>query len=157
METKAALKILHNPKASKASLREALAFALGVEYAPPKEPEKSESVFTRCKTVFCDAYKRQNGFPYQFAAREGKALKDIIEKVNGIANHEATDEALILTFTHLIDKLPDWYKQNAFSLPVINSKFNEIVTAIKKNGSEKRQSGISDEYKANLFRDIQPG
>lgn len=154
MNQQKAINLLYNAKASKASLRQALAFALGVQYAPePKE--KQETVFNLCKNKFFEFYEKETGLNYAFAGQEGKALKEIITKIEAMTSDAITTERTVFTFEALLQKLPDWYKKNAFSLPIINKKFNEIVSSIKINGNGKQQSGISQDYKQKLIRDLQ--
>lgn len=146
-------RILNNLKASKEELRSALAFSLGVEYVPASK-EKKESVFNDCKAIFFTFYTQETGLIYTFTGRDAKALKELVDKVKTIFNYPATDEQIPVAFGLLLEKLPDWYKKNAFSLPVINSKFNEIVSSISKNNG-KGQSNISDSYKQKLINDLQ--
>ena len=146
-------RILNNPKASKEELRSALAFSLGVEYVPASK-EKKESVFNDCKAIFFTFYTQETGLIYTFTGRDAKALKELVDKVKTIFNYPATDDQIPVAFGLLLEKLPDWYKKNAFSLPVINSKFNEIVSSISKNNG-KGQSNISDSYKQKLINDLQ--
>lgn len=143
------LRILKNPHSSKQQLREALAASLGVELAESKTDK--QTVFTSCKRIF-DRYYTENsgGLPYAFSAKDGVALSDIIKKIEGLSIE--TDEQIIKTFEALIVKLPDWYKNNAFSLPIINKKFNEITTSIKRNSGNT--CGISADYRAQIARDL---
>lgn len=141
-------KTLNSPKASNEQLREALAASLGVQYERPSK-EKAITVFTQCRDVFLEAYKSHTGLNYSFATKDGVALSNIIKKI-GFFSDTSKDDTLI-TFKALINKLPDWYKQNAFSLPVINNKFNEIVASIRKNEGKQ---GITDDYKARVLSDL---
>lgn len=143
------LQTLNSPKASKEQLRQALAAALGVAYEV-KGKEKSISMFNQCKGIFLDAYQEQTKIEYSFAAKDGVALSSLIEKVKGITTYP-TDETITATFRLLLVKLPDWYKQNAFSLTVINNKFNEIVASIKNNDGK---TGITNDYKARVLSDL---
>ena len=149
MTHKEQLKTLNSPKASKEQLREALACALGVPYEV-KGKEKSISLFTQCKGVFIDAYKEYTKIEYSFVAKDGVALSSLIEKLKGIIQFP-TDTSVVATFRLLLIKLPDWYKQNAFSLTRINGGFNEIVASIKKNGDKQ---GITYDYKARIISDL---
>lgn len=149
MTIESVTKILHNKRSSKAELRQALAYVLGVELPP--EPVKVESLHTKCKQVFCETYKTKTGLDYMFAAKDAGALKQIIGKIEGILSRP-TDELIVNTFNVMIDKLPDWYVQNAFSLPVINKKFNEIAANIKNNGAKKQP--ISESYKDRIRRSL---
>lgn len=146
-------RILNNPKSSKERLREALSFALGVEYKPTTK-EQNESVFNECKALFFRFYNRETGLVYSFTGQDGKALKELIGKVQSIINFPAKDETVVNTFGMLLEKLPDWYRKNAFSLPVINKKFNDIVSSIKQ-GNERGQANISAGYKQKLIDDLQ--
>lgn len=150
MTIESATKILHNKRSSKAELRRALAYVLGVELPP--EPIQVESLHTKCKQAFCELYKAKTGLDYMFVAKDAGALKQVLLKVEGILQ-VATEENVILTFRALIEKLPDWYVQNAFSLPVINKKFNEIAANIKNNGATKKQP-ISESYKDRIRRSL---
>jgi len=142
------LRILKNPHASKQQLREALATALGVELTESKSDKRS--VFSACKGVFEFCYSDYSGFPYAFSAKDGVALAAIIKKIEGLGVD--SDQQIIKTFEALISKLPDWYKNNAFSLTVINKKFNEITTSIKR--SSVNSGGISADYRAQIARDL---
>jgi len=148
MDKDAQFKTLKNPKASKEQLRAALSAALGVPYIV--KDKGAETLFTQCRKVFMAAYERHTGVSYVFGAKDAKALKELIAKVGSLAN-APTDDTTIEMLGYLIDRLPEWYKQNAFSLPIVNNKFNEIVASIKKNGG---QSGITNDYKARVISDL---
>lgn len=145
--------ILNSPKSSKEQLRSALASALGVEYKPATK-ERSDSVFNECKRLFFCYYTAETGLVYSFTGQDGKALKELISKVQSIINFPATDEVVVNTFGLLLEKLPEWYRRNAFSLTVINKRFNEIAASIKQS-NEKGQSNISSAYKQKLIDDLQ--
>lgn len=143
------LKTLNSPRASKEQLREALAHALGVMYERPTK-EKAVTLFAQCRDVFLEAYKEHAGIDYSFVAKDGVALSSLIKKLKGIIQFP-TDTAVVATFRLLLIKLPDWYKQNAFSLTRINGNFNEIVASIKQNGEK---AGITDDYKNRILNNI---
>lgn len=142
-------KILNNPKATKEKLREALSFALGVEYVPFSK-EKEETLFSKCKKLFCDFYGEETGLNYIFTGQDGKTLSELINKVKGIAQGYKEEE-ILATLEFILRNMPAWYKKNAFSIPVINKKFNEIVANIKQYGKGQ----ISSDYKQKLLNDLQ--
>lgn len=149
------LKALRNKKASKEQLREALAASLGVEYEPETK-EKAQTLFTQFRNAFSKAYKEHTKIDYSFGVRDGVAIKQLIEKIQCLIEYKSPADALA-TFEALLLNLPDWYKQNAFSLSVINSKFNEIVASIRKNGRQQQSGGNDLESKlAERFRARQP-
>lgn len=138
--------VLKKKNATKVQLRKALAEALGVPYAEPESEskEKDNVAFKPCLNVFLDRYKAVTTLQYNFGAADGKALKAIIEKIEKISTTGDT----VATFTYLIKHLPEWYVKNAFSLSVINNKFNEIIASIR--ASKK----VSDGYKERIINDI---
>ena len=140
------LKILNNPKSTKEQLRAALASALGVKYA---EAAKPKSLFTLIKEVFCEEYKRHAKVDYSFTAKDGKAVSSLIKKLTNLCQH-SDEKELLNTFQMLIKQLPQWYKDNAYSLSIIDSKFNEIVASIKNGTNKKDTGGISSDYKEQL-------
>ncbi|EKT3957674.1 hypothetical protein NTJ28_001661 [Flavobacterium psychrophilum] len=135
----------NNPKATKKDLKKALAETLGIEYSEVNANEKVETDYKICTTFFMNRYKEVTKLDYNFNSRDGKAIKDIITKIEHITKTGNVSE----TFKYLIQNLPDWYKQNAFSLIVINSKFNEIIASIKASKNK-----VSDEYKQQIIKDI---
>lgn len=139
------LKTLKSPKASKEQLREALAASLGVVYERQTK-EREITIFTQCRDSFLEAYKKHTGIAYSFEAMDGRALSSIIKKIGNLENTQ-NDVELLDSFNVLIYRLPDWYKQNAFSLVIINNKFNEIIASIRKNGNGQQPADDSLESK----------
>lgn len=146
------IKVLNNPKATKEQLRIALAASLGVQYVPESK-EKKESQFNECKALFFSFYKKETGLIYSFTGQDAKSLKELIGKIRMLYNYPANEYPVVETFGMLLEKLPDWYKKNAFSLPVINKKFNEIVASIKQNVGKGQT--ISDSYRQKIINDLQ--
>lgn len=146
MTREQAIKILNSKKSSKELIREALAWALNVPI--DKGCSREPSVFNQCKLVFSSEYRRVTGVPYVFGVKEGVALAGIIKKIE-----ELGDVNVINTFTALVQHLPEWYKKNAFSIPVINSKFNEIIASIsKKTGTVNGNSSEREAVRAAFSR-----
>lgn len=139
------LDVLYDPKASKDTLRRALAAALGV---PVPEAAATSTLFNACRAVFVEAYESHTGLPYRFGSREGMALQSILVQLR-VLMADKGDESVLGGFHALIANLPDWYRQNQFNLPVIDKKFNDIVSSIKsKNGNNSR---ISTDYKRRVL------
>ncbi len=140
--------VLHDPRATKEALRNALATALGVELPGT---DASESLFTACRRVFEEAYTAHTGLPYRFGSRDGMALQSIISQMRAIMASK-DDGSVLSGIRALIANLPDWYRQNQFNLPVIDRKFNDIVSSIKH--SHGNNSRISDDYKRRVLGDL---
>lgn len=133
-----------NPRATKAELRTALAESLGLP--PEPKEEKPKNNFKDCLKVFQTAYKKHTDLHYQLATKDAVAMASVMKKLQKLA--PGTD--VVQMFTALMAKLPEWYVKNAFSLPVINGKFNEIVAAIRHQNTKK----TTHEYKERIARDL---
>lgn len=146
MDKEKAVKVLRSLRSSKEELRAALAWALGEAPQPPKWGAKEPSVFNACKSVFSAEYRKTAGVPYVFGVKDGVALASIIKKL------EAMGESNIPgAFTVIVQNLPEWYRKNAFSLPVINSKFNEIIASISKKTGNTNGNNAAREAVRNAF------
>ena len=146
MDKEKAIKILRSERSSKEQLREALAWTLGEAPQPPKGGAKEPSIFNLCKEAFRMEYRKTSGVSYIFEAKDGVALSGIIKKL------EALDEQNVVgTFTAIVQNLPEWYKKNAFSIPVINSKFNEIIASISKKTGSTNGNNAAREAVRNAF------
>ena len=138
------IEVLHKKNATKPQLRCALAESLGVEWQEPTEPQGDETPFKQCLNFFLSEYKTATKLDYAFSPKHGIALSNILKKIEKVT----TTGDVTATFMYLIKHLPNWYKENAFSLCVINSKFNEIIATIKTNKK------VSDGYKQQIITDI---
>lgn len=147
MNREHALKILRNPRAGKAELRACLAEALGVEVPTEQVREAPTSLFATCKELFMKAYQADTGMQYAYSGADAKALKELVAKITTLAGDGGDAGA---TFKAMLHYLPEWYKQNAYSLPVINKKFNEITASIKRNGNHQHNS-LKNSYLAEFY------
>lgn len=75
---------------------------------------------------------------YIFNGMSGKHLKQLLDKIKTLlekTNNDTSDQSILSMFELIINNLPDWFKDK--DLPVINSKFNEIIEQIKNSKNEK--------------------
>jgi hypothetical protein len=151
MDLVTAKNILNNRTSTKEELREALAFAVGVPYK--EKYKKQVTAFTVCRDFFCEEYTKYSGIRYSFGAKDGKSLANLLKKIEKIVDNPLDDQIIINAFKVTIQRLPDWYRQNGFSLSVIDSKFNEIVSAIKKNGKQQ-STAVTEDYKQRVIDDL---
>ena len=145
MDKEKAIKILRSARSSKEQLREALAWTLGAPQ-PPKGGAKEPSVFNECKSVFSAEYLKTAGVPYVFGVKDGVALASIIKKLGAMGESNIPG-----AFTVIVQNLPEWYRKNAFSIPVINSKFNEIIASISKKTGSTNGNNAAREAVRNAF------
>lgn len=103
-------------------------------------PPKTESVvYTKSVEFWLKEFRTG----WTFSALHGKSLKSLIGKIKKVIADQKklpTDELILNTFKHLCRSLPEWYQDK--DLPVINSKFNEIVTQIKNGKSTNPNHSI---------------
>lgn len=81
---------------------------------------------------------------WHFGGPQGKSLKDILTKLRKIVTPGTT---VVDTFKTFCLKLPDYYKDK--ELQVLNGKYNEILTEIKK-----QTNGVSRKKPASAFSEF---
>lgn len=141
MKTKTPLEILNTRNASKYQLRAALAQALCVDL-PDFGEEPPKSLFVELRDVFCNAYYAKTGIEYRFAARDGKALKELQAALVGMFPDKERD-----TFAAMLENLPEFYRTKAFTLSAINNNLNAIIASIRTDGTKQ---GASSSYTERL-------
>lgn len=120
-----------------------------------EKKEKKYSAAHRCRLAFEQQYLQFKGEEYYYAAKDANAVKQLIDKIKTKMPDEDkdNDDAIAFNFDAFIQailnsgRVEKWIIDN-FSLPVINSKFNEIYSQLK-NGTarqQQQQRGPSDEY-----------
>lgn len=71
---------------------------------------------------------------YLFNGVSGKHLKQLLDKIRQLlakTNNDTSDQNVFNMFELIITNLPTWFQDK--DLPIINSKFNEIIEQIKNN------------------------
>lgn len=112
--------------------------------------EKKYTITHRCRLVFEQQYLQKKGEEYYYTPKDAQATKQLIDKIKSKMPDEEKDneESLETNFTAFIQailnsgKVEKWVLDN-LSLPVINSKFNEIYAQLK-NGTSRQQNNGSD-------------
>lgn len=125
----------------------------------PLDKEKSESIHNVLKKKFFEHYHKKNGLPYYWEGKDGKHLKELIGKIRFMLEQmqKIPDENQISeTFDVLLENISDKWILKNFSIPIINSKFNEILSNIK-NGKNEQESNngsfvISKDYQRSIFK-----
>ncbi len=106
------------------------------------------------KTLFESSFYQQNGLAYSWEAKDWKHLKGIHEKLCTLEVDQG-QVGVKQTFEFILNHLPEWYKQNAFAVPAINSGFNMILTQIKNQKHETRSNnGVSEAYIQNIVNNL---
>ena len=123
----------------------------------PRQSGITEAVESR--VVFEKEYMTKNGIAYYYSPKDSSALKQMIGKIRMFMPDEDknNDDALEYNFTAFIHailnsgKVEKWVLDN-FSLPVINSKFNEIYAQLK-NGTSRQQPNNGSDPNCRITRD----
>ncbi len=107
--------------------------------------EKKESPFmNQCKQVFLDYYTN-NRQKYIWKPMDDKALGGVISQLKksltNDKNEQPSAEKVIDLLKVLLNKLPEWYKQNANSVSNINASYNNIINQIKNERTKKQPIG----------------
>ena len=128
-----------------------------------KEEEAKEKKYTvthRCKLAFEQQYLQFKGEEYYYAAKDANAVKQLIDKIKTKMPDDLkeNEDELVQNFTVFIQaiihsgKVERWILDN-LSLPVINSKFNEIYAQLK-NGTSRQQPNNGSDPNCRISRDF---
>lgn len=127
---------------------------LAWEQNQPKEHAvQKDMIYASCVEFWLKEFHKDDG--WAFGATPGKALKSIIVKLQAFCKHkglEGTDTQIIESFKKLCQSLPEWYKTK--DLPVIDSKFNEIVTEILQGKKINTNSQNSASRMFGKYKDL---
>ena len=125
-----------------------------VKEIPQKRGKDGEpkvySLQYRCQSYFLQEYEKYKGVPYRFNKVDAANLKGIIDGLKCMQKQEqqpCDDDSIEVAFQIFINSLicikPDKWIDAHFSIPNINSKFNEIYAQLK-NGTSRQQNNGSD-------------
>lgn len=120
--------------------------------------EKSPvTLHTLCKDLFHEKFRSLFGEEYYWEAKDAANLNAITKKIK--RNRElkglpTDDDNILFAFGAFIDSIKDRWLLENFSIPNINSKFNEIISQAKQNGHRKQQQTTTDD---ELLESIKAG
>lgn len=120
--------------------------------------EKSPvTLHTLCKDLFHEKFRSLFGDEYYWEAKDAANLNAITKKIK--RNRElkglpTDDDKILFAFGAFIDNIKDRWLLENFSIPNINSKFNEIISQAKQNGHRKQQQTTTDD---ELLENIKAG
>lgn len=121
---------------------------------------KKYTITHRCRLVFEQQYLQKKGEDYYYTPKDAQAIKQLLNKIKSKMPDEEKDneESLETNFTAFIQailnsgKVEKWVLDN-LSLPVINSKFNEIYAQLK-NGTSRQQTNNGSDPNCRISRDF---
>jgi len=106
-------------------------------------PEKTPALHSEIIKSFTDYYFKAKNVEYIFnGGKDGTATKQIITKLKKICSPDKqTDEDISKAFQYMISNITDTWILDNLDLPVINSKFNQIISTIKNGKSTNNDTG----------------
>tara|TARA_Y100000034_G_C6819129_1_gene368738 strand:+ start:69 stop:713 length:645 start_codon:yes stop_codon:yes gene_type:complete len=115
-------------------------------YPNGKRTLKSKIKNRELKEWIVNYYKKED-FDYPELKKHLRFVDSICGKleqaIKDRATEEYTPELLIKTFYVFFEKIPDWWKENAFTLPSINKNFSKILNQIKLSANGKTNKYVS--------------
>ena len=131
-----------------------------------KEEKKSNTITVpnasalsnKLKTIFLKTYLHETGNEFYWGPKEATNLRQLIAKISfsikekkekdsAQKEKEATAEEIVSSFEIILKNLPQWNRENNFSISGINSQYNQILNSIKNGKSEL----ATDNSLQNLF------
>lgn len=112
-----------------------------------KTTTKAPSLITKCREVFETAYEERYGSAYYWEAKDAASMKKLIKKIefNRKSRGQPLDEvSLVEAFRLFIEAInKDWIFNN-FSVPKINSQYNDIIAEIKNRRYATKQNNTAN-------------
>lgn len=114
-------------------------------------PPEVKKLRADCKQIFLDFYLHSKNTEYYWTAKDASNLIPLISKIESKVNERYPDgyeiDKLTEAFSLIIGSIKDQWVLDNLSIPIVNSKFNEIFTQIK-NGKQTAKS----KYEQSEFR-----
>ena len=103
-----------------------------------------------CKEMFMSFYKEKFQTDFYWTAKDATNLISLISKIQfkvkeKFPQKENIDGDILAGLNHLLLQIKDSWVLANFSIPIINSKFNEIFIQIKSGNHGKQQSTVASE------------
>ena len=122
-----------------------------------KEKEKKSNTITvpnvsalsnKLKTIFLKTYLHETGNEFYWGPKEATNLRQLIAKISfsikekkekdsAQKEKEPTQEEIVSSFEIILKNLPQWNRENNYSISGINSQYNKILNSIKNGKSEQ--------------------
>ena len=114
-----------------------------------KKNKSATSLHSAIKNKFKERYFEIFDAEYYWTAKDASACEQLIKKVSSVIRSRSpafTDQQVVDASSYIFRNITDpWLLQN-FSMTIINSKFNEIVSQIKSPKIQKANSSKVDAF-----------
>lgn len=126
-----------------------------------KKTEKKQNIITRCRAIFESYFKEIYHDSYYWSAKDAVATKGILQKIKFRRTDRPVplpvdDDSMVDAFGKFIRSINKSWIINNFSLPKINSQYNDIISEIR-NSRTTQQAGanILNHQMAAVINDLQ--
>ena len=92
---------------------------------------KKESLLTRARAMFEGKYEELCGSPYYWTGKDSSAMKELLKKLTHSRIQKqltAEDDEVLKSLSMFLASIRDEWLLKNFSVSVINSKYNEIIS-----------------------------
>lgn len=101
-----------------------------------KKKDGKATLVARARDVFEKYYLEQYETPYYWSAKDGMNMKQLLQKISYSRKHREKplaidDDSLLEAFEKFIKKINKGWIMDNFSIPNINSQYNNIISEIK--------------------------
>ena len=94
---------------------------------------KEKTLNAKAKDVFEEYYKTTFGNLYYWTAKDAGNMPKLLQKIKFQIGDVATDEDILQSLKHLLSSITDNWILEHLSVPLLNSKYNEILPKTKKH------------------------
>lgn len=108
----------------------------------------------QCKEMFLSFYKEKFQTDFYWTAKDANNLIGLVKKISfkvkeKFPQKENINDDVLAGMNHLLLQIKDSWVLANFSIPIINSKFNEIFIQIKSGNHGKQQSTATNATERN--------
>ena len=111
------------------------------------KPQKERTLNTKAKEVFEEYYKDTFGNNYYWSAKDAGGMAQLLKKIKFQMGGEPTDDMLIDSLRSLLSSITDKWVLEHMSIPILNSKYNEILPKIKPMPHQDFSMRVNDSWK----------
>lgn len=108
------------------------------------KPQKEKTLNTKAKEVFEEYYKDTFGNNYYWSAKDAGGMAQLLKKIKFQLGGEPTDDMLIDSLRSLLSSITDKWVLEHMSIPILNSKYNEILPKSRPTTFQQVNNNVND-------------
>ena len=122
--------------------------------SPSARTREEKTLITRAREIFEEYYEKTYGQSYYWEAKDAKNMGDLLRKITFSRKNRKVplpvdDDSILDAFKTFLESINKNWIHNNFSVPKINSQYNDIISEIK-NRKPNEQQGFDNNY-ANII------